>query len=323
MNGAVLYGVSHSVRPEFAKEKNALLKLLEAKKKDDSIDFQFVETSQGSSLDKPHETKRISDKDSVARDMTPKTSFSGSDPMLRPGVSDQLSQQRAMPAPSPGSTPRPSQAAQAPQTPTEEKQAPEPEEKDAATASPNEKEAADEQSFAAPVREKLPPKEEKPKSSIEDLLKPKQAVAPRPPTAAAQPILALPSGRDNITTPPSAKKPSAGARIDGQVSFEATGSGMGVYMKNLKERIWMEWFPYLATQYPLDFKTADAVIVFTIAPDGAVKSVKVLEHDGSPVFAEYCAGAIRNIKNFGKIPTEILALLEKEELEIQFAFHYR
>lgn len=325
VNGAVLYGIGHAVRPQMAAEKSDLLAKLAAKQKDDSIDFQYVETSAGSALDKPRETGRISDKDSAARDLAPKTSFSGDEPQLAPGVSDQLAQQRAMPAPSPASAPSPPRPAQAPQPQTveEEKPRPEQEEKQPATTTPNEKEAADEEVVAAPVRENLPPKEETPKSSIEDLLKPKQAVPPRPPTVAARPIPALPSGRDNITTPPSSRKLSAGARMEGQVSFEATGSGMGAYMKNLKEKIWMEWFPYLALQYPLDFKTADAVIAFTIDPEGNLKSVKVLENDGSPVFAQYCAGAVRNIKNFGKIPPEIMALLDKEELEIKFAFHYR
>ena len=45
---------------------------------------------------------------------------------------------------------------------------------------------------------------------------------------------------------------------------------MGVYMKNLKEKIWLSWFPYLAFKYPMDFKSADAVISFTLNQKGEV-----------------------------------------------------
>lgn len=130
-------------------------------------------------------------------------------------------------------------------------------------------------------------------------------------------------GFDRITTQEMSKIKSPGAMLFGQTSFEATGSGMGEYMKNLKERIWLSWFPYLAYQYPQDFRGADVVISFTLDPKGNVKIVKILDSVGSPVFAAYCVEAVQKASGFGPLPKEILTLIGKDELEIKFGFHYR
>jgi len=119
------------------------------------------------------------------------------------------------------------------------------------------------------------------------------------------------------------KSKSKGAELFGVTSFEATGSGMGVYMKNLKEKIWLSWFPYLAFKYPMDFKSADAVISFTLNQKGEVKIVKVVESQGSPLFTSICVEAIQRASGFGEIPQEMLALMGKDEIEIKFGFHYR
>jgi len=54
-----------------------------------------------------------------------------------------------------------------------------------------------------------------------------------------------------------------------------------------------------------------------------VKTVKVLDSSGSPVFASFCVEAIQKASGFGPLPKEILALIEKDGLEIKFGFHYR
>ena len=130
------------------------------------------------------------------------------------------------------------------------------------------------------------------------------------------------AGGDHITTQEISRTASMGVKLYGLTSFEATGSGMGVYMKNLKEKIWLAWFPYLAFKYPTDFKTADAVISFTLNKEGEIKIVKVLESNGSPLFATFCVESVQRAGNFGKLPQEILDLIGKDELEIRFGFHY-
>lgn len=125
-----------------------------------------------------------------------------------------------------------------------------------------------------------------------------------------------------ILTQEMARARSKGARFYGVTSFEATGSGMGVYMERLKEKIWKEWFPYIAFKFPRDFRGADAVIGFTIDAKGVVHSAKVVESKGTPIFAAFCVEAVERARNFGPLPKEILALTGKDELEISFGFHY-
>lgn len=129
-------------------------------------------------------------------------------------------------------------------------------------------------------------------------------------------------GQAKVLTQETAKTGSKGARLYGVTSFEATGSGMGVYMKNLKERIWTNWFPYVAFKFPRDFRGADAVIRFTLDSKGRVKSAKIVDSKGTPVFATFCVEAIERARNFGPLPKEIIALTGKDELEISFGFHY-
>jgi hypothetical protein len=159
-------------------------------------------------------------------------------------------------------------------------------------------------------------------------VRPQSAQGPSPPQRAqkaqeARPAAKPGEGSDRITTDEMSRLRSRGARLEGLTSFEATGSGMGVYMKNLKEKIWLAWFPYLITRYPADFKTADAVVSFTLNARGEVKIVELIDSKGSALFAAFCMEAIQRAGSFGPLPPEILALVGKDELEIKFAFHYK
>lgn len=127
---------------------------------------------------------------------------------------------------------------------------------------------------------------------------------------------------DRIMVSEISRAKSHGVQLYGTISFEATGSGMGVYMKNLKERIWLAWFPYLTVHYPKDFKTADAVVSFTLDAKGDIKVAELLENKGSALFAAFCLESVKKAAPFGPLPQEILDLLGKDELEIRFAFHY-
>ncbi len=144
----------------------------------------------------------------------------------------------------------------------------------------------------------------------------------RTPQDDEKPNPAKPSG-GKIMTQEVARSKSGGATLYGMVSFEATGSGMGEYMKRLKERVWLAWFPYLSFKYPLDARGASAVVSFVLDANGEIKRMQLLQSDGSGVFASYCLEAVRKAAGFGPLPKEILALLGKDELEIKFGFNYR
>ncbi len=139
----------------------------------------------------------------------------------------------------------------------------------------------------------------------------------------AKPAIAATPVGDKITTQEMSRQKSPGAGVFGTTSFEATGSGMGAYMKNLKEKIWLAWFPYLAFKYPMDPQGADAVISFTLNKKGDVVIVRVVEKYGSDLFADFCMEAVQRAGNFGPVPEDILALVGKDEVEIKFGFHYR
>ena len=143
-----------------------------------------------------------------------------------------------------------------------------------------------------------------------------------PPMPQASPSARSSAAQDRITTTEISKSKSQGAQLYGMTSFEATGSGMGVYMKNLKEKIWLVWYPYLIARYPRDFKTAEAVLSFKLNAQGEVKIVELIEQKGSPLFAAFCMESVQRAGSFGPLPKEILALVGKDELDIKFAFRY-
>ena len=174
------------------------------------------------------------------------------------------------------------------------------------------------QQRGADVQGLSPPPEEKPESASKKFPESQEILSPKPPAPAAEP-----AGQHKITTQEMSKLKSPGAALFGQTSFEATGSGMVEYMKNLKEKVWLSWFPYLVFQYPQDFRGSDAVVSFTLSPRGELKIIQVVESEGSAHFAAYCVEAIQRASPFGPLPAEILALVGKDEIEIRFGFHYR
>lgn len=142
------------------------------------------------------------------------------------------------------------------------------------------------------------------------------------PQSEAKALIQGSPGQDKIITQEMAQERSSGAKFYGFTSFEATGSGMGQYMKNLKERIWFAWYPYLAFKYPQDYRGANALVSVVLNKKGEVESVRILESQGSPLFAAFCVESVRKASGFGPLPEELLALIGKDELELKFRFHY-
>lgn len=298
--------------------------------------FEFVEAPPVSRPEKPLASRKMSDRDSVSQDLFKKKFPNSRLPRVKKlGIADQLAQKPGPPAVipvapvQPAPPPKPpapvAEKPEAPKYPSERLSPPKP----APPIEPVPQAIKDvtlptSQVVAAP---KEKPVEEQPedKISLEKIPpKPKETVSTSPPQPAvvAKKGEGL-TGRDKIITQEMSRSSSRGGRFMGMTSFEATGSGMGVYMKNLKERVWLAWFPYLIAKYPLDYRTADVVLSITLSAKGEVKNVQVLESQGSPLFAAFCVEAIQKASGFGPLPKEILALVGKDELEIKFGFHYR
>ena len=283
LNGAVFYSFDQAM---LVREKQ-YARQAQKRLKEKPMQFEFVEVPAETRPEKPRPTRRIASRDALNRDLSPdKSGASGAPRASRPARADQLAQRQkgVSSQAQPGILPQ----EEAPRTRQEA-----------------ERKQPDSQSLPKAAR------------AAADAEKAAPAAEPRAPGRGQ-------GGRDKITTPEAAMDvKSTGARFYGFTSFEATGSGMGVYMKNLKEKVWLSWFAYLSFKYPRHFKGVDAIFGFTLAAHGEVKSVEVLDNGGDAVFADYCAGAVRRAGGFGDLPKDILALLGKDELEIRCAFHYR
>lgn len=275
-----------------------------------SLQFEFVEAPPKVYPRAPRRTRKLSDRDALNQDRAQNPDARPeSRPKTPEGPADQLAQKRGEGTPESAQASQPSVAApQAEPVPRQD-----PAQRTDAVAQP----VPAEDGFQ-PVE---PRKEESPAEEAVQLKEsPASQAAPQSPAQTAQ---KGDPGVDKIIQREMSRRPSAGASLYGVTSFEATGSGMGEYMKRLKEKIWGAWFPYIAFRYPQDFRGADAVLSMTIDRSGRVRIVKIVESQGSPVFAQFCTEAVQRAGDFGPLPEEILALLGKEELEIYFAFHYR
>jgi len=269
-------------------------------KDEDMLRFEFVEAPPKTNPREPKDTVKIAARDALNQDASkaPTNDPAAGPAVEQKGIADQLAQTRAA---APSAPPPPKI-----ETPKEEKRAVPP----------------------TPQTPELPPPPDP--LALKEMPIPDQLPAPPPQEKSEARPAAPPSeaskqgvpGHDRITTEEMTRTDSHGAALFGMTSFEATGSGMGEYMKNLKEKIWLSWFPYIAFKYPTDFKTADAVLSITLDRDGRVALVRVVESQGSTVFASFCLKAVQEASPFGPLPPEILALIGKDELEIKFGFHY-
>ena len=277
-----------------------------AKQKDDldALEFQYIESPPKTAPEKPLEPRKISDRDSVAQDETPDKTLTRRQDAPRietQAHSDQLEQQRFDPAAAPQAASKPMEE----RLPSME-----------TTRETPKEEVTPPSEFAESIEQE---KTETPEAEVTAVRQaPSKASPASEPQAPRQGL----SGRDKITTQAFSRQNSSGAQIYGVAAYEAMGTGMGTYMKHLKEKIWLTWFPYLSFHYPKDFRSADAVIEFTLDKSGQVKAVRIADQKGSPLFASFCVEAIQRAAPFGPLPQDVLDLMGRDDLEINFAFHY-
>ncbi len=267
------------------------------------LNFEFIEAPPKTRPDYPEKTSKISDRDSLNQNLKPNPEADRKEAPAIPmtGRGDQLAQKRlsAEEQASVAEAAREAQAAQEAQVETQPAE-------DAALP-------GEDGLLVVPVG--VPEPEKK--------AQPEREASPAAAAAAMNPVTdpGL-TGKDKIDTGEMAKAPSKGARLEGMTSFEATGSGMGAYMKNLKEKVWLKWYPYLFSKFPMDFRTADAVLCFTLDKEGRVRMIRIAEFTGSELFASFSMDAVQKASPFGPLPEEVLAIVGKDELEIFFSFRY-
>ncbi len=302
-------------QPVYVHQKQGAVKPVTAS----STQFDFIEVPPVSSLRKPLENNKIAAHNSVAQDASgAKGAPRDAAPKIETeGPADQLEQRRSEDASSPGSaasipsTPRPPSPPVQEQMPVERTQ--------------SQREALEGSKNTEAEKSLMPPSGTA--SGEMTLQAPSKPKPPMPPTLASpasspSPRVTGRAARGRIDTAAVSRARSHGAQVYGMTSFDATGSGMGKYMKNLKERIWLAWFPYLSFHYPKDFRTADAVVLFKLDQAGRVRNVQLVSTEGSPVFAAFCMEAVQRASPFGPLPVEVLDLIGKDELDVQFVFHF-
>lgn len=283
VNAAVLVAVDRAFTSDAHFSNNVADLAKLERQRFQNTEFEYVETPPVLPLAPPESPKKISDQDALASDLKAGEGRSTTPSVPHQGSHDQLAQTQKKDSAVPA--PAPSPVIQELPVPATD---------------PLEPKSSDTPEFAAPKPQTPPPS------------------PPGETSAPPEPI-----GRDKINTNEMSRLRSSGAKLSGITSFEATGSGMGEYMKNVKEKIWLDWFPYLAFKYPIDFAGADAILSLTIDKSGEIRMVRVVQSSGSALFADYCVESVQRVANFGPLPAELLALIGKDQLEILFAFHYK
>ena len=323
VHGSLFYSVDHALT---LYQTQAIREQKRAERgKESPIQLQFVETPRVPASKKPVHAKRISDRDALAQDLSASKIQTEAPPSTAlQGVADQLAQRQSSFSQAPSPQVEPKKAVQAQKEETEKQEVEKKNDKNVTASSqllsPDEKVKPSD--LSAQITAVRPPEDaEDPRLQVRNAVRkdPQEAV----PAAKQRAEVRGLGGADKITTQEMSRVKSPGAQLFGQTSFEATGSGMGAYMKNLKEKIWLAWFPYLAYQYPQDFRGADVVVNLTLDSQGKVRIVQLVDSIGSPVFAVYCVEAVQRASGFGPVPREILELIGKDELELKFGFHYR
>lgn len=110
----------------------------------------------------------------------------------------------------------------------------------------------------------------------------------------------------------------------GYDSFQAQGSGLGKYLKQLREKIGLKFHQmvlfHYKTNYIFESKTS---VEFSIAKDGSLKKLETFFIEGDPMFPEYCKTVVNAASPFLVIPDSIDRYLEDDNtLKIKFMFGY-
>jgi len=210
-----------------------------------TIDFEFVD-SRDEDMEPPVDTRAISDRDQVARDLSEEE-----------GTLDEPKQVRVREEEGPRGLE---------QNITEVTQAQQDQ-----TVKPTQERRAQVTPDKADIGEAVVPNQE---TSQEE--KPQEinvaSVTVTPSDAAPSEILQHAS---------SVKE--AAVEEHGQVSFDAKRHDLGAYIKELKRKIWINWFPEVEFNYSPVVLKGKTIVEFKIHPDGSISELKAVRHGADDV----------------------------------------
>lgn len=145
--------------------------------------------------------------------------------------------------------------------------------------------------------------------------------SPSKPTVPKEVTVDLTMRRSDVMGTAASRSDSDKALSAGTPSFAATGSDLGRYIKEMKEKIWIQWFPFVAMTYHQNIST-EIVVHYRIMPDGQLQDLVAHRVEGDAFLAEHTLAAIRKAAPFGPLPLEALEQSPDRSLRVVFTFYY-
>jgi len=116
--------------------------------------------------------------------------------------------------------------------------------------------------------------------------------------------------------------PEGGVERFGDVTFNARKHELGAYIRTLKHRIWLKWFPMVEFKYNSLAITSKTAVGFKVQPDGSLGDIQIVEHRGDEYLKAIATSAVSEAAPFDPLPEGFESLDGEDTLDIVFTFHY-
>ncbi len=107
----------------------------------------------------------------------------------------------------------------------------------------------------------------------------------------------------------------------GDPSFATQKDELVPYLKELRQKIFEEWFSIVSLRAGV-MPDSQVAVEFKLIPDGNIEEMNLLSYQGSKIFPDLCMAAIQQAAPFGRVPIEFPDYMKKKQLVIKFRFYY-
>jgi len=112
-----------------------------------------------------------------------------------------------------------------------------------------------------------------------------------------------------------------GVKREGILGFEAMENELAPYLKEIRERVELNWRAALQMRYSGTSPTK-AVLDCAIRPNGQIESVVIVESGDSATYAPLCKEAIEKAGPFQPFPFKVPDMYRNKNLEIRWTFSF-
>ncbi|HYE33493.1 MAG TPA: hypothetical protein VEH27_18875 [Methylomirabilota bacterium] len=112
-------------------------------------------------------------------------------------------------------------------------------------------------------------------------------------------------------------------RFEIEPSLDVKESPFGDYDRAFIAAVQNRWHQLLDERDYVGNRRGKVVIEFRLNMDGRVTATKVAQNDVSDTLAWLCQRAIEDPAPYGRFPSDLRRLLQKDYREVRFTFHYR